>query len=191
MTKWLSSCQILWDFVPTVLRQYLSCTATSSLCLVSIIKCLVLKGARWKSHRAHSTLHLKQNVWYCVKVFGLWHMTSAMVSTCCSRIWLNLSSSSFFIFYTPVKLHCGSRDHSSSSLPVLPYQELESKHFKSLLWQRLSSINALWLQLIALPDFPVSKGALFVLVLFCGIEDQYYRFPRWAHKFFFFSFKKK
>lgn len=133
--------------------------------------------------------HLKQNVWHCVKVLGLWHMT--VVSTCCSRPWLSLSSTSFFIFYTPAVIHWPweSTPHPYH-LPYLASPRVRIKILEILpVALSQNSINCAGSKLIILSNFPVSEDALFVLVPFCRIKDQYYRIPRWAHQVFFFFLK--
>lgn len=106
-----------------------------------------------------------------------------MVSTCCSGPWLNLSGTTLFIFYTPAEILW----HQGPLLtpPTPPGVTIKTHQILTLALSP-SSINALWLKPIILSNFPFSEDALFVLVPFCGIRDQYYGFPGPAHQVFFF-----
>lgn len=100
--------------------------------------------------------------------------------------WLNLSSTSLFIFYTPAEIHLPQRPLLiPTTCPASPGVTIKTLQ-NLILALSPSIINVHRLNLIILSIIPFSEDALFVLVPFCGIKDQYYGFSRRAQQVFFF-----
>ena len=176
--------QFLWNLLGfgTYSREIVS-VLHCSLSLVSGIKFL----ARWKSHRAQSTWSKMSDTVLRFWAFDTW------------RGWVHaapghgsVSAAPPFSSFTLLQWSTGPGRALliPTTYRTLPHPELGSKYLKSCLWHsvRTQSI-ALWLKLIILSNFPVSEDALFVLVPFSRIKDQYYGIPRWAHQVFFFFLK--